>query len=220
VFFFAVMNSVEAPLELCADAFEKISGGDVSVNVDHKSDDAVGRIAAKLGDYRASREKAKGSRERRMSAEADKDARANDLHHAIESFERSILKITTSDSNGANALNTNAANLTNLASQSDEQSTGMSRASEMAMDNVQTASSAAEELSNSIADINGQVGATEKSSNNAFVEAERGQAMIQGLAEGAQKIGGVVSLVIDIADQTNLLALNATIEAARAGDAG
>ena len=42
----------------------------------------------------------------------------------------------------------------------------------------------------------------------------------RSLADGAQKIGDVVTLIQSIAAQTNLLALNATIEAARAGDAG
>jgi len=51
-------------------------------------------------------------------------------------------------------------------------------------------------------------------------EADRSNAMVQGLAEAANKIGEVVSLINDIASQTNLLALNATIEAARAGEAG
>jgi methyl-accepting chemotaxis protein len=45
-------------------------------------------------------------------------------------------------------------------------------------------------------------------------------ATVQGLAEGAKRIGDVVRLINDIAAQTNLLALNATIEAARAGEAG
>ena len=40
------------------------------------------------------------------------------------------------------------------------------------------------------------------------------------LADTAQRVGDVVTLIQDIAAQTNLLALNATIEAARAGEAG
>jgi methyl-accepting chemotaxis protein len=40
------------------------------------------------------------------------------------------------------------------------------------------------------------------------------------LGERAQKIGGILELINDIAGQTNLLALNAAIEAARAGEAG
>ncbi|AGW13431.1 methyl-accepting chemotaxis protein [Megalodesulfovibrio gigas] len=40
------------------------------------------------------------------------------------------------------------------------------------------------------------------------------------LGHRAADIGGVITVIQDIADQTNLLALNAAIEAARAGDAG
>jgi methyl-accepting chemotaxis protein len=40
------------------------------------------------------------------------------------------------------------------------------------------------------------------------------------LAQKVNDIGGILSLINEIADQTNLLALNAAIEAARAGDVG
>jgi archaellum component FlaC len=43
---------------------------------------------------------------------------------------------------------------------------------------------------------------------------------VVGLQTAAEKIGGIVNLIKEIADQTNLLALNAAIEAARAGEAG
>lgn len=43
---------------------------------------------------------------------------------------------------------------------------------------------------------------------------------IKELNESVGEIGGIISVINEIADQTNLLALNANIEAARAGDAG
>jgi len=43
---------------------------------------------------------------------------------------------------------------------------------------------------------------------------------MDALGSRAASIGGIVSVISDIADQTNLLALNAAIEAARAGEAG
>jgi methyl-accepting chemotaxis protein len=45
-------------------------------------------------------------------------------------------------------------------------------------------------------------------------------AVIVGLGQSNERIGGIVRVIVDIAEQTNLLALNAAIEAARAGESG
>ncbi|MFX9600772.1 methyl-accepting chemotaxis protein, partial [Acinetobacter baumannii] len=85
--------------------------------------------------------------------------------------------------------------------------------------NVQTVASASEELSASIREIAGQVANSSRIASGAVEQAQRTDAIVQGLASSAEKIGEVVGLINQIAGQTNLLALNATIEAARAGEA-
>jgi len=65
----------------------------------------------------------------------------------------------------------------------------------------------------SVEHISGELGQLTADSRNAMDK-------VIGLQASAQKIGGIVNLIKEIADQTNLLALNAAIEAARAGEAG
>ncbi len=86
--------------------------------------------------------------------------------------------------------------------------------------NTQTVASATEEMSASIAGIVDQVAHSSRITGDAVTRVEQTDETMQGLAQAADKIGEVTSLISDIAEQTNLLALNATIEAARAGDAG
>lgn len=54
----------------------------------------------------------------------------------------------------------------------------------------------------------------------AVLEAEHGAESMEQLATAAQKIGGVVRIIQQVAQRTHLLSFNAAIEAARAGEAG
>ena len=123
-------------------------------------------------------------------------------------------------SSAATELQATAQSMTGTAGQATQHATSVAAAAEQASANVQTVAAASEELASSIAEISSQVAQSAKVAGKALEDARRTDAVVQALAEGAQKIGEVVGLINDIAGQTNLLALNATIEAARAGDAG
>ncbi|SDR20421.1 methyl-accepting chemotaxis protein [Pseudovibrio sp. Tun.PSC04-5.I4] len=92
--------------------------------------------------------------------------------------------------------------------------------SDSASGNVQTVSAASEELSSSIGEIARQIAQANTMVEAATRGAQETNTTIGSLAEAANRIGEVVTLIKAIAEQTNLLALNATIEAARAGEAG
>jgi methyl-accepting chemotaxis protein len=113
-----------------------------------------------------------------------------------------------------------AARLEQLAQRTEGRAQSVGTASTQASANVQTVAAAAEELSASIGEITRQVNEGARIAGEAMGRARETNATVQGLAEGAKRIGDVVRLINDIAAQTNLLALNATIEAARAGEAG
>ncbi|MFC7609028.1 methyl-accepting chemotaxis protein [Teichococcus aestuarii] len=85
---------------------------------------------------------------------------------------------------------------------------------------VQTIAQSADEMANSVSEINRQVRSASEVSLAGQAEAERASVTVADLVQAADRIGEVLGLIAAIAGQTNLLALNATIEAARAGEAG
>src|SRR5262249_20932877 len=123
-------------------------------------------------------------------------------------------------SNNANMMKSTATGMLSSSEQTTRHAEAALRESDQASANVGRVAGSAEELLNSIADINRQLHQTKTIMNNAVTKAEATNDRYAGLAQAAQKIGDVIKLIQTIAGQTNLLALNATIEAARAGEAG
>jgi methyl-accepting chemotaxis protein len=113
-----------------------------------------------------------------------------------------------------------AQSMSSTAAATNSQAAVVATASEQTSTNVQTVASATEEFTSSIGEIGRQVTQSTGVAARAVETARRTGDTARSLAEGAQKIGDVVTLIQSIAEQTNLLALNATIEAARAGEAG
>jgi methyl-accepting chemotaxis protein len=161
-----------------------------------------------------------------LSAETERDAlRQHDQRRraadaAIVSFRARVESVLKIVSQSAVAMKSAATTLLKTSDHTLQRTEGAVQGSNEASLNVETAASAATELTASIKEISRQLTQAQAVVQSAVAGAGATNNDIAALARVAQKIGDVVKLIQDIAGQTNLLALNATIEAARAGDAG
>jgi methyl-accepting chemotaxis protein len=137
-----------------------------------------------------------------------------------DSFEHSVSNVIHSVTSQASDMEGKVRTMSGASGRTEELAAAVSAATEQTSANVQTVAAASEELSASIDEISRQVATSSRVALEAVDLASRANKKVSGLADAAEKIGQVVTLINGIASQTNLLALNATIEAARAGDAG
>jgi methyl-accepting chemotaxis protein len=135
-------------------------------------------------------------------------------------FERKIGHIVEAVGVTAGEIQGMSSSISSASEATAQQAAAAATASTYASTNVGTIADATEELTGSIAEIVKQVTRSAAIAGKAAEEARRTNSVVEGLANGTQKIGEVVTLIQNIASQTNLLALNATIEAARAGEHG
>jgi len=156
--------------------------------------------------------------ERDSLRQREQDHRAAEAR--IASFRGRVEKVIGTVAQSAAAMKAAAESLLRTSDHTLQRTEGAVRGSNAASANVETAAVAAEELSNSIKEVNRQLAQAIEVVQSTAAGATATNDDIAGLARVAQRIGDVVKLIEDIAEQTNLLALNATIEAARAGQAG
>ena len=117
-------------------------------------------------------------------------------------------------------LTETARTLSSIAQAAGQQSIETASSAEETSANVQTVSTAAGQLGDSVQAIEGQLHEATGIVRRASSMAGEANETMGMLATAAQRIDEVVGFIRTIAGQTNLLALNATIEAARAGEAG
>jgi methyl-accepting chemotaxis protein len=146
--------------------------------------------------------------------------RKADMIKLANDFEGAVGEIIDTVSSASTELEASARTLTSTAERSQQLTTMVAAASEVASTNVQSVASATEEMASSVNEISRQVQTSSSIANEAVTQARKTNDRVGELAKAAARIGDVVELINTIAGQTNLLALNATIEAARAGEAG
>jgi methyl-accepting chemotaxis protein len=152
--------------------------------------------------------------------EAGQDERTRTLSHLAKSFEHAVGNIVAGVTAAAGDLRSTADVLTLSAEETNKQSMAVAIASRDSEAHVQAVAYATNHLSHAIGEVSARVHESNQVARDAADKADETQDAVDSLSEAAERIGGSVVLISNIAAQTNMLALNATIEAARAGEAG
>jgi methyl-accepting chemotaxis protein len=219
---FVIARGITRPISAMTDAMGVLANGDTTVQIPARGQkDEIGTMAEAVQVFKDNMIETDRLRaeqeETKKRTEAERRQAMLDL---ADRFEASVGGVVGAVTSAATELQATAQSLSATAEETSQQSNAVAAAAEQMTQNVQTVASATEELSSSIREIGNQVTESTRIVGTAVTQAEDTNAKVKTLAEAAQKIGDVVTLINEIAAQTNLLALNATIEAARAGEAG
>ncbi len=194
-FYFAVQKSIAQ----ISDATEKLSDGDLTVQVNLSARDEMSRIADRF------------------------NAMTEKFNALIQQIISAATQLAAASEEVSSVATESASNVERQRHETDQVATAINEMTATVQEVANNASNAAGAAANADNEAKGGKSVVENTSQvitQLAGEIENAASVIKELEHDSENIGGVLDVIKGIAEQTNLLALNAAIEAARAGEQG
>jgi methyl-accepting chemotaxis protein len=216
-----VRRRVVAPVRFLTAAIARLAKRDFTTPIPALGRaDEFGAMATTLETLRVGAAEAERLAVERQAAQETTLDRAAALRELCRSFDDSVRQRLSNVGAATREMTKAADEMAGVARTATAQTGEIAAAVQDTVSSIATVSSAVTEMKASISEIAGNVEKSARLTSLSAKDAEATERSVGELADAAERIGNVISLIQNIAAQTNLLALNATIEAARAGEAG
>jgi methyl-accepting chemotaxis protein len=221
VIIFLVSRAISVPIEQLTRAMAGLAAGDNTTEIpDAHRKDEIGAMARALEVFKDTSIQAEVLSADKNRDREVRDARARKIAQLTDVFDSQVSSMLIAVSAGVSQMQEAAAGMATSADTTAQRVSVAKDASSQASARTNAVAAATEELSTSLNEIRRQVADSSRIAQDAVLQTQAANVVVQGLSKAALEIDQVVELINGIAKKTNLLALNATIESARAGEAG